>query len=563
MQHLQPNTTLLGGKYKIERVMGQGGFGITYLAIQTSLNRQVAIKELFLGGSGQAINDRNGINVIVTNPANQSCFDQQKERFKKEAKRLAELNHPNLVKVHEFFEENGTAYYVMDYIEGESLRSKLNREGRIAESQVLKYLQQLTNVLEVTHQHSLWHLDIKPENIMVDKYGHITLIDFGSCKHIEQNGTLTTSSLLAFTPGYYPPEQSAQTMRNIGPWTDIYALGATLYNLLTNRTPPSHDDILCDGRSAFSFPYPVSSSTIEMIIQMMKPNRKERPQNVKEVLSNLYSTKRKSEETLVDISVSETSGTAINLKPTPTPPLQSSSSNNMILWVIGVVAIIGGIIWMTSHHDASNGASNYESSNNTETVLSGREPNQSQNIILNDDTEEREEYDSKNKKKAIDDKIDYIRQRGVVIFENSNSIYYLVGNKGEYKPRLYNLNLNTDKEDSQTIIRFYADDIEEMESSSLIYVKDYAVNNGKITFIISDGYPISTGGVLFNTQVWSYNTNNNSWKDLSPDGYGCAGGEFIRQKTAVRLTIGFVTNEETAEYAYEYEYGFKEVDITL
>ena len=90
MQHLQPDTTLQGGKYRIERVLGQGGFGITYLATLVLYNRQVAIKELFIGGSGQAINERNGNNVVVTNPANQSCFDQQKERFKKEAKRLAE-----------------------------------------------------------------------------------------------------------------------------------------------------------------------------------------------------------------------------------------------------------------------------------------------------------------------------------------------------------------------------------------------------------------------------------------------------------------------------------------
>ena len=363
MHHLRPNTTLQGGKYKIERVLGQGGFGITYLAIQTSLNRQVAIKELFLGGSGQAINDRNGNNVVVTNPANQSCFDQQKERFKKEAKRLADLHHPNLVKVHEFFEENGTAYYVMDYIEGESLRLKLNREGRIAEDQVLKYLQQLTNVLEVTHQHSLWHLDIKPENVMVDKYGHITLIDFGSCKHIEQGGTLTTSSLLAFTPGYYPPEQSAQTMRNIGPWTDIYALGATLYNLLTNRTPPSHDEILCDGRSAFSFPHPVSSSTQEMIIQMMRPNRKERPQTVAEIQYVSHPTKDSSEETLIDKPQPQIATT------NKTSPAAQPSSSNSLLWVVAIVIIIGFVLWIASKQKSNNTAKAPQESAQTESVI--------------------------------------------------------------------------------------------------------------------------------------------------------------------------------------------------
>ena len=259
MQYLKPNTTLQGGKYRIERVLGQGGFGITYLATQTCGNKnfqppmlpyfekQVAIKELFIGGSGQAINDRRGNMVVVTNTANQQSFNQQREKFKKEALRLSNLNHPNLVKVHEFFEENGTAYYVMDYIDGESLRTKLNREGVLSESLVLKYLQQLLPALEIAHKQSIWHLDIKPENIMVDRHDHAYLIDFGASKHVKPNSTLTTSLALAYTPGYCPPEildlsnetpeYYLQAIKDIGPWTDIYALGATMYNLLTDIFP--------------------------------------------------------------------------------------------------------------------------------------------------------------------------------------------------------------------------------------------------------------------------------------------------------------------------------------
>ena len=290
MQHLQPNTTLQGGKYRIERVLGQGGFGITYLAVQTSLNRYIAIKELFIGGSGQAINDRRGILVVVTNSANQASFNQQKEKFKKEALRLANLNHPNLVKVHEFFEENGTAYYVMDYIEGESLRTKLNREGVLSESLVLKYLQQILSALDAAHKQSIWHLDIKPENIMVDRYGHAYLIDFGASKHVEPNSTLTTSLAIAYTPGYCPPELSdlfnespeyyAQAIKDIGPWTDIYALGATMYNLLTDSIPPSKRRLEKEGSNAFMFPSNVSSSTQDMIVWMMKPNKEDRPVSI-------------------------------------------------------------------------------------------------------------------------------------------------------------------------------------------------------------------------------------------------------------------------------------------
>ena len=295
MSYLQPNTTLQGGKYRIERVLGQGGFGITYLAIQVSLDRKIAIKELFIGGSGQAINDRRGNLVVVTNSANQASFNQQKEKFKKEALRLANLNHPNLVKVHEFFEENGTAYYVMDYIEGESLRTKLNREGALSESLVLKYLQQLLPALDTAHRQSIWHLDIKPENIMVDRYGHVYLIDFGASKHIEQNSTLTTSLGLAYTKGYCPPELAdltyesdlVQALKEIGPWTDIYALGATMYNLLTDSIPPSSNRLYKDGRNAFSFSTNISSSTQDLIVWMMKPNREDRPKTVCDISTSV------------------------------------------------------------------------------------------------------------------------------------------------------------------------------------------------------------------------------------------------------------------------------------
>ena len=310
MQHLQPNTTLQGGKYRIERVLGQGGFGITYLAIQVTANRPVAIKELFIGGSGQAINDRRGNQVVVTNSANQQSFNQQKAKFKKEALRLANLNHPNLVKVHEFFEENGTAYYVMDYIEGESLRTKLNREGVLSESLVLKYLQQLLPALEVAHKQSIWHLDIKPENIMVDRYGHVYLIDFGASKHVEPNSTLTTSLAFAYTPGYCPPElldlsnetpeYYLQAIKDIGPWTDIYALGATIYNLLTDSIPPSKRRLDKEGRRAFSFPSNVSSSTRDLIVWMMKPDKEDRPQMIKEIQRLSSRSKRNNESTILE-----------------------------------------------------------------------------------------------------------------------------------------------------------------------------------------------------------------------------------------------------------------------
>ena len=361
MQHLQPNTTLQGGKYRIERVLGQGGFGITYLAVQTSLNRFVAIKELFIGGSGQAINDRRGNQVVVTNSANQQSFNQQKAKFKKEALRLANLNHPNLVKVHEFFEENGTAYYVMDYIEGESLRTKLNREGTLSEGLVLKYLQQLLPALETAHKQSIWHLDIKPENIMVDRYGHVYLIDFGASKHIEQNSTLTTSLALAYTKGYCPPElvdltyesDLVQALKEIGPWTDIYALGATMYNLLIDSIPPSSNRLYKEGSNAFSFPSNISSSTQDLIVWMMKPDKEDRPQMIKEIQRLSSRSKRNNESTILEgnqktgnINTSYRKGDKtikVNINQ-PNVSQISKHEGNSFLIILSVIIYLGAVL---------------------------------------------------------------------------------------------------------------------------------------------------------------------------------------------------------------------------
>jgi serine/threonine protein kinase len=128
MQHLQPNTTLQGGKYRIERVLGQGGFGNTYVGYNTEFEETVAIKEFFMKG----VTERNETTCVVSvsNADNVQQFEEQREKFKKEARRLRKLKNEHIVKVHDLFEENGTAYYVMDYIDGESLAEKIKKNGQ-------------------------------------------------------------------------------------------------------------------------------------------------------------------------------------------------------------------------------------------------------------------------------------------------------------------------------------------------------------------------------------------------------------------------------------------------
>ena len=279
MQHLQPNTTLQGGKYRIERVLGQGGFGITYLAIQVPSNSQVAIKELFLNG----VNERSGNAIRVSNSVNNTLFEKQKEKFQKEAKRIMSLDNEHIVKVYDLFEENNTVYYVMDYLEGESLASKMKREGHpLTESEVMDILPQLLDALSEIHKFQIWHLDIKPANIMlIDKT--VVLIDFGASKQITPSEM--TSTALYFTPGYAPAEQTGMLFNQFGPWTDLYAVGATIFNLLTGKSPLEFD---IEEFKEDDLPESNLGLMYKMINWMMQPRRKDRPQKAEDVKQKYY-----------------------------------------------------------------------------------------------------------------------------------------------------------------------------------------------------------------------------------------------------------------------------------
>ena len=283
MQHLQPNTTLQGGKYKIERVLGQGGFGITYLARNTVFDIDVAIKEFFMKDE----NDRDGCSVTMPNTTKQELFHGQMEKFKKEAKRMFSIKNEHIIGVQDLFEENGTAYYVMDYVDGENLTERLKRTGKpISEQEVREILPQILDALKSVHDAGIWHLDLKPANIMVDKSGNVKLIDFGASKQLNaQKGGATTSTAISYTNGYAPREQMEQNYDKFGPWTDIYALGATLYTMLTNKRPPLptdlDDDISDDKHFALPIPQEFQNSLEQkLILWLMETNRNLRPQNV-------------------------------------------------------------------------------------------------------------------------------------------------------------------------------------------------------------------------------------------------------------------------------------------
>ena len=305
MQHLQPNTTLQGGKYRIERVLGLGGFGNTYVGYNTEFEETVAIKEFFMKGVTER--DEATSVVSVSNVDNVQQFEEQREKFKKEARRLRKLKNEHIVKVHDLFEENGTAYYVMDYIEGESLAERIKKTGNpFKEAEVRGILSQILEALKEVHQNEIWHLDLKPGNIMVDKQGNAYLIDFGASKQIRANGSMTTSTALCYTPGYAPNEQIGQMYDRFGPWTDIYALGATIYNLLTNKKPPMAIDIEEDEKDAFEFPNTVSDGMRKLVVWMMQPKRKARPQSVDEILNKLSVSEEKKDKPQQERNTEET-----------------------------------------------------------------------------------------------------------------------------------------------------------------------------------------------------------------------------------------------------------------
>ena len=284
--------TVLHGTYRIDRYLSSGGFGNTYVATNIQFGEQYAIKEFFMRGISQR--DNNNTTVSVSNTDNRETFASQLEKFKKEARRLRKLNNEHIVRVHDLFEENGTAYYVMDYIDGENLSDRMKRTGNpLSEAEVMQLLPQILDALQAAHKEGILHLDLKPANIMVDRQGVVKLIDFGASKQQSAQGGATTSTAVSYTNGYAPREQMEQNLEKFGPWTDFYALGATLYTLLTNKKPPLPSDIDDDGSEDKHLALPMPDNSSEklrkLVLWLMNTNKNRRPQNIekiKEYLSN-------------------------------------------------------------------------------------------------------------------------------------------------------------------------------------------------------------------------------------------------------------------------------------
>ncbi len=238
---LPPGFDLAG--YRVERLLGKGGFGMTYLTRDMDLDMQVAVKELLPDGiATRADNSK----VVAQTMALEDTFTWALNRFDEEARTLAKLNHPNIVRVHRLLRANGTAYMIMEYIEGQSLTQWIKSNPRPRENQVMDLLMPLIDGLEHLHQYNLLHLDVKPDNILIPPgiRGPV-LLDFGSAR-VDTGRTQTLTAVVS--EGYAPFEQY-QTKTHPGPWTDIYALCAVMHHvLLGEKPPPATDRMTDDGR---------------------------------------------------------------------------------------------------------------------------------------------------------------------------------------------------------------------------------------------------------------------------------------------------------------------------
>ena len=297
--HLQPGTLLQSPTttYTIREVLGQGSFGITYRAsmpvtVKGSLGditttADVCIKEFYM----QDFNTRR-VDGTVTSTTGGNLAKQYGIKFSREAVNLSHLHHDGIVRVLETFDTKGTHYYVMEYIEGETLDSYASRMGGIPEREALADARAIASALDYMHRRHMLHLDLKPKNIM--RQGNEThilkLIDFGLSKQYEANGEPESSTTVGLgTPGYAPPEQGdADDGNDFQATLDIYALGATLYKLLTGETPPKASRVLNEGLPIESLrKHGVTRDTISLIQHLMQPRRIDRPQSMRDVLAML------------------------------------------------------------------------------------------------------------------------------------------------------------------------------------------------------------------------------------------------------------------------------------
>ena len=292
--HLIPGT-LIRNRYVLGKVLGEGGFGITYVGRDAVLDLKVAVKEFYMTGY---VNRNNTFSPMVEVSVGQHAeqFLKNKEKFLKEARVLAKFaNEKGIVGIRDFFEDNNTAYIVMDFLTGETLKSHLKEVGKLSWQETIKLMTPVINSLAQVHKQNIIHRDISPDNIMLTDKGEVSLLDFGAAREVSDTDIKSLSVILK--PGFAPEEQYRSKGQQ-GPWTDIYALCATIYSCITGVLPDDSMERMFEDnlKSPHELEPSCGLAISNVIMKGMAVRQKDRYQTIDELLSDLELAKANPED---------------------------------------------------------------------------------------------------------------------------------------------------------------------------------------------------------------------------------------------------------------------------
>jgi len=348
--YLKPRT-ILADKYMIGRVLGQGGFGITYLSWDLNLELKLAVKEFFPQG---LVTRLSGKQVVSYTGDIRSQFNYGIEKFLSEAKTLARFeHHPNIVTVRDFFKENGTAYMVMSYVEGVTFEEYFKQEGgEISYERAFDIMMPAMDALKEVHKAGIMHRDISPDNICIDSNGRVILIDFGAARHELQGKSKSLSVILKVG---YAPEEQYRSRGEQGPWSDVYATAATMYRAITGITPPESmdrmrsDTLLLPSELGIN----ISKQQESVIIKALAVNAEDRYRTVSEFQEALCDAQTRIEE--APKKMEPEAGKRIITEPQKNESSTSWPKISILLAGILLVAliIIGSVVLINRSNDVT------------------------------------------------------------------------------------------------------------------------------------------------------------------------------------------------------------------
>ena len=350
---LQPGS-ILNGKYMVGRILGQGGFGITYIGWDIALEKKVAIKEYYPSGQ---VGRTPGANTLSWYTSESAALARQTglEMFLKEARKMSKVDDVfGIVRVRDLFQENQTAYIVMDYVEGETLKARLQKTGPMAWDQAKEIFRPAIRAMEQVHKAGLIHRDLSPDNLMLTPDGQVKILDLGAAKDLSINSG--ASSMQVAKSGFSPFEQYSQRGGS-GPWTDVYAMAATIYYTLTGVLPPAAIDRVEEDTMDWSLVSTLPGRTREALRAAMAVSAKKRTQSMEELERGLFEEVVEPEpkpEPKPEPEVKPEPESEPKPDPKPEPRPAPKKSRKMV-WaaVVAVAVVLGGVVWGTVIKPAS------------------------------------------------------------------------------------------------------------------------------------------------------------------------------------------------------------------